>query len=136
MSSQKRKVPYLLLLFSVLLTTLLLLYKTDRRENDNTLRRYDTQEPDFRNRKPYYTKHAICRMECRSIDETEVLEILREGTINYNKSDLSASPCPSYAVEGMTHDRQKVRVVVADCSSQPGIITVIDLGKDDDCQCD
>ena len=32
-----------------------------------------------------YTKHAKCRMDCRHIDESEVVEILDKGTINYDK---------------------------------------------------
>ncbi len=75
-------------------------------------------------------------MNCRQIDESEVKEILKEGRINYNKSDLKKKPCPVYAVEGMTHDRQHVRIVVGNCSSQASVITVIDLEQEFECECD
>jgi hypothetical protein len=40
-----------------------------------------------------------------------------------------------YAVEGVTHDGQKVRIIVGDCSSQASIVTVIDLENDFECEC-
>ncbi len=52
-------------------------------------------------------------MKCRRITQQEVKDILVNGTINYNKSDLNDSRGPSYAVEGMTRDRQKVRIIFA-----------------------
>ena len=33
-----------------------------------------------------YTKHAKCRMDCRNISEKEIMEVVREGHINYAKS--------------------------------------------------
>lgn len=75
-------------------------------------------------------------MECREIDESEVREVLQEGKINYTKSNLKDKPCPTYAVEGITHDRQRVRIVVGDCASQASIVTVIDLENDFRCECE
>jgi hypothetical protein len=57
------------------------------------------------------------------------------GVINYNKSDLKDKPCPTYAVEGITHDKQRVRIVVGDCDVKAGIITVIDLENEFECDC-
>ena len=74
-------------------------------------------------------------MDCRAIDESEVKEILRAGSINYSKSDLKAEPCPKYALEGVTHDGQYVRIIVGDCASQASIVTVIDLKNDYACDC-
>jgi Domain of unknown function (DUF4258) len=82
-----------------------------------------------------YTKHARCRMGCRMIDATEVQEILRDGTINYQKSDLRSSPDPKYALEGLTHDGQRVRIVFANSPRGPVVVTVIDLGKEWTCNC-
>ena len=41
-----------------------------------------------------YTEHAKCRMQCRKISQAEVEEIMQDGKINYNKSDVNAKPCP------------------------------------------
>ena len=78
-----------------------------------------------------YTRHA----QCRQIDETEVEEIMRTGVINYRKSELDASPCPTYALEGMTHDDQHVRIVFAQCDHKTKVVTTIDLEHEWECHC-
>lgn len=84
-----------------------------------------------------YSNHAKCRMDCRHISEKEVQQILKDGKINYSKSDLKASPCNKrYAVEGLTVDKQKVRIIFAPCEAELTVITVIDLEKDWVCNCD
>jgi len=82
-----------------------------------------------------YSKHAECRMQCRHISKAEVQEIMRDGTINYKKSDISNSRCPRYALEGRTKDDQRVRIVYAQCNESTTVVTVIDLGQDWTCHC-
>jgi hypothetical protein len=82
-----------------------------------------------------YTRHAKCRMDCRNIDSTEVNEILLTGEVNYQKSDLRSSPDPKYALEGNTHDGQHVRIIFANSSRGPVVVTVIDLEKEWYCDC-
>jgi hypothetical protein len=82
-----------------------------------------------------YTKHAHCRMECRQISESEVEEIMRTGTINYRKSEVSGKPCPTYALEGTTHDNQHVRIVFAQCDHKTKVVTTIDLEHEWPCHC-
>ena len=74
-------------------------------------------------------------MVCRSIDESEVKEILQDGEINYSKSDMKSNPCPKYAVEGTTHDGQHVRIIVGNCKTQASVVTVIDLDNEVECDC-
>jgi hypothetical protein len=84
-----------------------------------------------------YSKHARCRMDCRHIDEAEVQQILKDGKINYNKSELQGDDCKKkYAVEGITKDDQKVRIIFAPCSDEVTVVTVIDLGKEWVCDCE
>ncbi|MBI3137562.1 MAG: DUF4258 domain-containing protein [Sphingobacteriales bacterium] len=82
-----------------------------------------------------YSSHAKCRMQCRRISQAEVEEIMREGKINYNKSDLQNARCPRYAVEGITIDEQRVRIVFAQCNDKTVVVTVIDLETDFSCDC-
>jgi len=87
-----------------------------------------------------YSNHAKCRMECRKISQAEVQEIMQQGKINYNKSDIqSQSPsgprCPRYALEGVTTDDQKVRIIFAQCNEKTTVVTVIDLDTDWTCHC-
>mgnify|MGYP000917271525 CR=1 FL=1 len=82
-----------------------------------------------------YTKHARCRMDCRSISEEEVKQILLKGKINYSKSEPKAKPDPKYALEGKTDDGQRVRVVFAPDNGKVVVITAIDLDKEWPCNC-
>lgn len=82
-----------------------------------------------------YSNHAKCRMQCRKISKAEVEEIMQEGKINYNKSDLQNARCPRYAVEGVTKDDQRVRIVFAQCNDKTVVVTVIDLETDFKCDC-
>ena len=82
-----------------------------------------------------YTKHARCRMDCRRIDESEVKEILQKGTINYAKSEPNDKPDPKYALEGITHDGQEVRIVFAPSKKGMVVITVIDMKQEWQCAC-
>lgn len=82
-----------------------------------------------------YSKHARCRMGCRHISEEEVMAILKDGKINYSKSDLRGSPDPKYALEGPTNDGQQVRVIFANSPRGIVVVTVIDLENEWKCNC-
>lgn len=82
-----------------------------------------------------YTEHAKCRMECRKITQREVEEIMRDGKVNYKKSNAQGRPCPTYALEGVTGDDQRVRIVFAQCDLKTKVVTCIDLDTDWECHC-
>ncbi|MEO7765849.1 MAG: DUF4258 domain-containing protein [Ferruginibacter sp.] len=89
------------------------------------------------NRKPHaiiYSRHARCRMDCRHIDEREVMEILQNGRLNYKKIEASEKG-KTYPLEGITHDKQNVRIVFAPKEDDLVVVTVIDLGRDWQCDC-
>jgi Domain of unknown function (DUF4258) len=82
-----------------------------------------------------YSKHARCRMECRHIDESEVKEILETGTINENKIQEDGRG-KTYPMEGVTHDRQHVRIVFAPKKgNMVEVVTCIDLDTEWPCNC-
>ncbi len=84
-----------------------------------------------------YSKHAKCRMACRMVDESEVNEMLENGTINYSKSYLSGDDCnKKYAVEGVSHDKQHLRIIFAPCGQTITVVTVIDLDTEWSCNCE
>ena len=95
----------------------------------------DKRQKEFRYNEIRYTDHAKCRMDCRSIDEKEIKNILEKGKINYKKSDLNDKPCPSYALEGLSDDNHQIRVVVGNCDKEAVIITVVDLDEEHECDC-
>jgi signal recognition particle subunit SEC65 len=83
-----------------------------------------------------YSKHAACRMECRHISESEIKQVLQEGKINYNKSEVHDKPYPTYAIEGTTTQGKNIRVVIADADTISKVITTIDLNLEkDSCDC-
>jgi uncharacterized protein DUF4258 len=82
-----------------------------------------------------YSIHAKCRMACRHITQDEVEQTMRDGQINYKKSDLQNARCPRYALEGVTKDDQRVRIVFAQCNNYTEVVTVIDLGTEWACDC-
>lgn len=82
-----------------------------------------------------YSNHAKCRMQCRKISQAEVEEIMRDGTVNYKKSDLQNTRCPRYALEGVTRDDQRVRIIYAQCDNKTEVVTVIDLNTEWSCDC-
>ena len=84
-----------------------------------------------------YSKHARCRMDCRHVTENEVEEILKDGKINYTKSELQGDDCnKKYAVEGISKDNQKLRIIFAPCNDEETVVTVIDLGTEWPCNCE
>ena len=81
-----------------------------------------------------YSRHARCRMNCRHIDESEVMEILQNGKLNYQKIE-KGNRGKTFPLEGITHDKQKVRIVFAPKQDELVVVTVIDLDKDWACDC-
>jgi Domain of unknown function (DUF4258) len=81
-----------------------------------------------------FSKHAKCRMDCRKIDESEIREILKSGTINYKKIQNDKRG-KTYPVEGFTHDKQHVRIVFAPKDDGLVVVTVIDLDTEWKCDC-
>lgn len=92
------------------------------------------------NRNPaqiHYSKHARCRMDCRHIDEREILDLLHNGKINYKKSELLGDDChKKYALEGISKDGQHLRIIVAPCADEETIVTCIDLDTEWSCDCE
>ncbi len=82
-----------------------------------------------------YSNHAKCRMQCRHISQAEVEETMQDGKINYAKSDIHNSRCPRYALEEVTKDNQRVRIVFAQCNNYTEVVTAIDLDTEWTCDC-
>ncbi|MBO9682452.1 MAG: DUF4258 domain-containing protein [Flavisolibacter sp.] len=83
----------------------------------------------------YYTKHALCRMECRQISKEDIKEIMKKGIINFNRSNRRDRPCPTFALQGETSDGEKLRVIFAQCDNETKVVTCYNLEEDFDCHC-
>jgi hypothetical protein len=62
-----------------------------------------------------YTKHALCRMDCRQISKKDIDEVMKKGIINYNRSNRREAPCPVYAVQARISSGEYLRVIFAQC---------------------
>lgn len=84
-----------------------------------------------------YSQHALCRMQCRFIDSSEVVDILKNGIINFKKSSLQAETCEKrFALDGFgKRDNQHIRIVVVPCGDRITVITCIDLDENHLCNC-
>ena len=82
-----------------------------------------------------YSKHALCRMDCRRISKEDVEEIMEEGVINLGKSDRNDQPCPTFALQGRTKDQEYLRIIFAQCEDETKVVTCINLNEDFKCHC-
>ena len=82
-----------------------------------------------------YTRHALCRMDCRQIDSAEIMEIMEKGVINLNRSNKRDKPCPSFALQGRTKSGENLRVIFAQCREETRVITCYNLEKEFACNC-
>jgi hypothetical protein len=133
----KKWIPYLLLGAMAIAVLLIKVFKKSNLNQANPTSQSTNRNNGFDRRTSFieYTQHAKCRMECRHITEAEVQEIMKEGTINYRKSEVNKDPCPVYALEGTTMDNQRVRIVYAQCDYKTKVVTVIDLDTNWECHC-
>ena len=138
----KKWIPYLI----IIVLAIVLFFIRKNKQDDTTKPKTTTGKKDpsavdrnrgFDRRISYieYTEHAKCRMQCRKISQDEVEEIMKEGKVNYAKSDVNELPCPTYALEGITKDNQRVRVIFAQCDYKTKVVTSIDLNTDWECHC-
>ena len=81
------------------------------------------------------TKHVRCRMGCRDITMEEIKEIIEKGKVNYSKSGRGSKGDKTFALEGYSHQKQHIRVVVAPNNDKLVVITCIDLDKEWPCHC-
>lgn len=99
---------------------------------------FEPQKKEVFDRDPLhveYTKHALCRMDCRDISKQDILEIMRTGIIIFNKSDLNDRPCPTFALQGYTSDHESIRVIFAQCRKTTKVVTCYNLKRDYACHC-
>ncbi|MEO5943393.1 MAG: DUF4258 domain-containing protein [Ferruginibacter sp.] len=130
----KKYFPFLALLAAILLFVWVKKNQRGATHTTNITVPVSNDEFDRTIKNIVYSKHAKCRMDCRHIDESEVKEILVNGTLNYSKIEED-SKGKTYPLEGVTHDKQHVRIVFAPHSNELVVVTVIDLDTEWQCNC-
>ncbi len=124
-------------LFSVLIVITTFTSLSCNNASINTNERIGTNDANFNRRASQiiYTKHALCRMDCRHISRKEIAEILKNGEVNFAKSDLDDKPCPTYALQGNTSSGEHLRVIFAQCEGVTKVVTCYNLEEDFECYC-
>lgn len=133
----KRYAPYILLLLAAVLLYYVKTHQRGSKGNSQTETTSQVNSNEGFSRQPekiIYTRHARCRMECRHISESEVLEILKTGKLNTKKIVVEERG-RSYPLEGKTAADKLVRIVVAPKGNDLVVVTVIDLDTDWPCDC-
>jgi Domain of unknown function (DUF4258) len=119
------------LFFPLLLLVLIFLVFVIRRWNEPHRKEAFNREPVSL----IYTKHALCRMECRGINKEEIREIMEKGIIHFNRSNRRDRPCPTFALQGRTGSGEKLRVIFAQCPTETKVVTCYNLEEEFECQC-
>ena len=87
-------------------------------------------------KKLFFPENTLCKMKCRDINEEGVKDILKNGSVNFQESDIHDAPCPSYAIEGEISGNKKVRIIFTSFDSVTEVTTAINLsGRNDSCSC-
>ncbi len=118
-------------LFGIWATSIICIFLFSCKEE----KKLSVSKQSYQTQELIYTKHALCRMDCRHIDKSEVLEVIALNKINPLKSNSDSHPCPTIAYEGQTHDSQNIRIIIADCDTHDKVVTVIDLDTEWECSC-
>ena len=125
-----------LFLFGVIMGTLIV-YISLIRGRDRDLLAWLPEErvlQELRDNELIYTQYGNCSMECANISKEEVQQILINGEVIFNKSEVKKSPCPVYTLEGEANERQ-LRILFASCDKETKVLNVIDLNNNPTCDC-
>ena len=119
-------------LIAIFVSLIVISFVACRNPNDSS---FKGNKESFRDKPVQFSKHARCMMGCKHFSESEIKQLVSSGKLNSKESFPNDKPCPTYAIEGLTADSQNVRVIVGECAGATRVITVIDLGKDYQCNC-
>jgi hypothetical protein len=133
----KKALPYIFLIILVIAALLIKRHKNTTENDSPTITDNVNRNKGLDRRVHFldYTQHAKCRMDCRHITQEEVKYILQNGQINYRKSEARGRPCPVYALEGYSPEKQHLRIVFAQCDNKTKVVTCIDLDTEFECHC-
>lgn len=117
--------------FSLLVVMVFLLLFLLKRWNEPALKEAVNRHPASL----IYTRHALCRMDCRHIRRTDIIQIMETGSINFNKSGKGEWPCPTFALQGRTAGGERIRIILAQCRTETKLVTCYNLDEEFECHC-
>ena len=54
-----------------------------------------------------FTSQAMCQLEYYSMSKNELLEVLNEGKVNFDRSDKNKTPCQFFVIENKVKSKIK-----------------------------
>jgi hypothetical protein len=85
------------------------------------------------NRLRFYA-FARCRMQCLSINDNDIKDLMQTGVINLNRSSRTMHPCPVFALQGRVSNHY-LRVLFEQCRNGTYVVNCYDLEKERTCDC-
>jgi hypothetical protein len=83
-----------------------------------------------------FSKEGICWIECIKISTDDIKLALKNGDVNYSKSEVHARPYPTYAVDGYTKTGQHLRILIANLADTSRITKILNLSSaNESCHC-
>lgn len=83
-----------------------------------------------------FLNDSSCKLQCRGITENEIKEVLKNGNVDYSRSNVHAKPFARYTVEGSSNNGKLICVLADDCDTITKIISAIEVNnKTDTCKC-
>jgi hypothetical protein len=82
-----------------------------------------------------YAQLALCRMACYHFSANDITEILKNGEVNFSKSDIHARPCPIFAIRGITKKGKILGLLVAQCGRIAKIKSCDNMTVMNQCDC-
>jgi hypothetical protein len=82
-----------------------------------------------------YTDHAKCRMDCEHISTQTIENSLQTWHVDTAASEFNAGPCPIFALQGYTENKQHLRIIFAQCDFKTKLITCFNVDSVFDCHC-
>jgi hypothetical protein len=78
------------------------------------------------------TDLSACKAECLGLDEYKILEMLKESSVKFGRSEVNADPCPIYLLEYFKNE--KLTTLTVETCKQESIVRDI-ISEEKECNC-
>ena len=72
---------------------------------------------DLRSKPLSYSDAAAAEMFSKDLDSTDIAYFLNEGDVVFKKSDTKATPCKTFVIEAVIHEKE-ASMTVSDCEDK------------------
>ena len=87
---------------------------------------------ELREQKREFSSQLQCQMNAFAISKEEINNVLHNGKVNFDKSEVRQKPCRIYIVEGKLKGGKNVELLIKDCDTVSNFISLKILGISND----